>query len=270
MADISHRMRASGESVLPRRFVHARDLLVNLVLRDFRARYTDSILGLVWAIVNPLSQLLTFYFLFQVVLSLDIRRYSSFAFIGLIAWGWFSTTISDSLRVLKANREVIEQPGFPTLILPFVLVTTHMVDFLIALPVVGLIVVFEGHPIHLTALALPVIMAIQFAFTLGLAYLVAGVNAAFRDTQHIMAVVLRLYFFLTPIFYALESVPERYRPLFDLNPMTHILQGYRALLMDGILPDWNPLLIVALVSIAGIGVGIRVYRWARYRYLEEL
>jgi lipopolysaccharide transport system permease protein len=256
--------------VLSRRLTHSRDLLLNLVYRDFRARYTDSILGLVWAIVNPLAQLLTFYFMFQIVLSLEIRRYSSFAFIGLIAWGWFSTTISDSLRVLKVNREIIEQPGFPTLILPFTLVTTNMVDFLIALPIVGLIVVLEGHPIHFTALALPAIMGIQFAFTLGLAYLVAGVNAAFRDTQHILGVVLRLYFFLTPIFYALDSVPERFLPLFYFNPMTHVVQGYRAILMDGTLPHWLPLVLVGLVSCGVIWLGVRVYVWARYRYLEEL
>lgn len=270
MAGIPQQMSASGEGVLPRRFVHARDLLVNLVFRDFRARYTDSMLGLAWAVVNPLAQLLTFYFLFQIVLSLSIRRYSSYAFIGLIAWGWFSGALTDALRVLKANREVIEQPGFPTAILPFVLVTTSMVDFLIALPIVGIIVVLEGYPIHATAVALPVVMAIQFAFTLGLAYVVAGVNAAFRDTQHILAVLLRLYFFLTPIFYALDSVPERYRPFFDLNPMTHIVQAYRAILMDGVLPEWLPLTAVSLLSLAAIGMGLHVYRWARYRYLEEL
>src|SRR5688572_13126368 len=88
-------------SAFSRRATHTRDLITSLVARDFHARYRDSALGVVWALISPLAQLMTFHFLFQQVLSLNIRRYSSFAFIGLIAWGWFSTTLNQSVRVLK-------------------------------------------------------------------------------------------------------------------------------------------------------------------------
>jgi lipopolysaccharide transport system permease protein len=253
-----------------RRLVYTRDLLINLVVRNFRARYTDSMLGLVWAVINPLTQLLTFYFLFQVVLALGVRRYSSFVFIGIVVWGWFAASLNDSIRTLKSNREVVEQPGFPAHALPFVTVATSMVDFLIALPIIVAIIVFEGYSVHPTLIALPVVMAIQFAFTLGLAYIVAGVNAAFQDTQHIIGVGLRLYFFLTPIFYALDTIPERYRPLFDLNPMTHVVEAYRAILMHGTMPEWISLLVVGVLSFVGISIGARIYGWARFRYLEEL
>ncbi len=256
--------------VLSRRFIHTRDLLVNMVSRAFRARYKDSVLGFVWAVVNPLAQLLIYYFLFQKVLTLGIRRYSSFAFIGLIAYAWFSAALNESVRVLKDSRDIVEQPGFPARILPFVSVTTAMVDFLIALPLVAVIIMFEGYPLHATLVALPVVMAVQFAFTLGFAYIAAGVNAAFRDTQHILGVALQLYFFLTPIFYDLDSIPERYLPLFMLNPMVHIVQGYRAILMHGTMPDWSALFFVGLFAAVLIGIGLRVYEWARYRYLEEL
>lgn len=270
MAEISYWMRATEEGVLPRRLVHARDLLLDLVSRQFRARYTDSVLGLVWAVLSPLTQLLTFYFLFQIVLSLDIRRYSSFVFIGIIVWGWFSATINESARTLKSSREIIEQPGFPAPVLPFVSVATNMLDFLIALPIVGIIILIEGHPLHATLLLLPVIVAIQFAFTLGLAYIVAGLNAAFRDTQHLLVLALRLYFFMTPIFYSLDSVPERFLPVFDLNPLAHIVEAYRAVLMRGTMPEWTPLAVVTLLAILAMWGGMRVYRWARFRYLEEL
>jgi lipopolysaccharide transport system permease protein len=257
-------------SAFSRRATHTRDLITSLVARDFHARYRDSMLGIVWAVVNPLAQLLTFHFLFQQVLSLNIRRYSSFAFIGLIAWGWFSTTINQSVRVLKTGRDVIEQPGFPAPILPFVSVTTNMLNFLIALPILAIIIALEGSPLHFTLVTLPVIMVIQFAFILGFAYLLAGINAAFRDTQHILVVALQLYFFLTPIFYDLDSIPERYRPFFNFNPMMHLVQAYRAVMMHGAMPDPKPLLYVFLFSVAMIAVGMRVYTWARYRYLEEL
>ena len=255
---------------VPRRAIHTWDLLANLVSRDFRARYKDSVLGLVWAVVNPLAQLLIYYFLFQKVLTLGIRRYSSYAFIGLIAWGWFASTLNESVRILKNSRHVVEQPGFPAPILPFVSAATNLVDFLIALPLVGVIILIEGYPLHATLVALPLVMAVQFAFILGFAYLSAGVNAAFRDTQHVLTVALQLYFFLTPIFYDVNSIPERFRPIFELNPMLHLVEAYRAILMHGTWPPVRPLLYVALFSLASIAAGLRVYHWARYRYLEEM
>jgi lipopolysaccharide transport system permease protein len=178
--------------------------------------------------------------------------------------------VTDSVRVLKGNREVIEQPGFPAAVLPLVTVTTNMIDFLIALPIVAIVILIEGYPLYGSIVALPIVVAIQFAFTLGLSYLVAGVNAAFRDTQHIVRVMLRLYFFLTPVFYALDTIPDRYRPLFDLNPMTHVLEGYRAVFVDGVMPAWMPLAVVSLLSGIAVCAGVYVYRWARYRYLEEI
>lgn len=253
-----------------RRTQQLRDLLLNLVARDFRSRYTDSMLGFVWAVVNPLAQLLIYYFLFQHVLTLGIRRYSSFAFIGLIAWGWFAASLNESVRVLKNSREIIEQPGFPAALLPIVTVTTRLVDFLIALPLVALIIVAEGYALPSTALLLPVVLVVQFAFTLGVAYCVAGINAALRDTQHVLGVVLQLYFFLTPIFYDLDSIPDRFMPFFLLNPMVHIVEAYRAVLMGDALPDGQALAAVAVGALVLVGLGLRVYRWARYRFLEEL
>ena len=263
-------MSIAERTLASRQVLHARDLLFALVSRDFRARYTDSMLGFLWAVLNPLAQLLIYWFLFQRVLELGIRRYSSLVFIGVVAWGWFSSTVSDSVRALKGNREVIEQPGFPAAVLPLVSVSTNMIDFLIAIPLIAIIILLEGYPLYGSIVALPIVIAIQFAFTLGLSYLVAGVNAAFPDTQHIVRVMLRLYFFLTPVFYALDSIPERYRPLFDLNPMTHILEAYRAIFVHGWMPAWTSLAVVALLSVMAVAAGMRVYRWARYRYLEQI
>jgi lipopolysaccharide transport system permease protein len=269
-------MRSNGRSAAiplraPRRLHQTRDLLATLVTRDFRARYTDSLLGLTWAVINPLAQLGIYYLVFQHVLSFGIRRYSSFAFIGIVTWAWFSTTITASVRILKNNREMVEQPGFPALLLPVVAVMTSMLDFMIALPILVMIVALEGAPVlGFGVLALPVVMAVQFAFVLGLALLIAGLVAVFRDLQHVVAVFLQLYFFLTPIFYQLEAVPEAYRLLFLLNPMVHIVEGYRSVLMHAAAPEWTPLLLVAAFSCGTIAVGASVYQWARYWHLENL
>ena len=252
------------------RVVHTRDLVVNLVSREFHARYKDSALGMIWTIANPLVQLTIYYFIFKRVLDLGIQRYPSFVFIGVIGWTWFTSAINAAVRVLKSNRDIVEQPGFPASILPLVSVSTSMIDFLVALPIVAVIVALEGHSLDYSLLVLPVVMVVQFAFTLGLALLLAGINAAFRDTQHLVVLGLQLYFFVTPVFYDPALIPAEFRPFFDLNPMLHILEGYRAALMHGTMPAWAPLGYVAALSVGGVAVGLRVYEWARYRYLEEL
>lgn len=253
-----------------RPLVHARDLIINLVSRDFRARYQDSLLGVLWAVANPLAQLVIYDFIFQRVLDLGINRYSSFAFIGLIAWGWVSSSANESARVLKANRYMIDQPGFPAPILPIVSVATNMMDFIIGVPLVLLITALEGAPLHATILLVPVVAVIEFAFILGFSFLLAGLNAAFRDVQHVVGIVLQLYLFVTPIFYSLDKVPEAYMPLFQINPMTHIVEAYRDLIMRGTGPDWGALGYVAIASAVLITLGVGVYNWARYRFLEDL
>jgi lipopolysaccharide transport system permease protein len=261
---------ADAPLLLPRRLAHLRDLLNNLVVREFRARYMDAGLGLSWAVVSPLVQLAIYSFVFQQVLALGIRRYSSFVFIGVIAWAWFASTINASTRTLKSNRDIVEQPGFPAPVLPLVTTTTSMIDFLIALPILSLIIALEGFRLNVAVLVLPLVMVVQFAFSLGLGYFLAGLNAAFRDVQHVVVLVLQLYLFTTPIFYDLGSVPETFRGYFAYNPMTHIVEGYRAILMEGTLPPAGPLLVVGAASVGLVVVGMRVFEWARYRYLEEL
>lgn len=255
---------------VPRRVLHSWDLVWNLVTRDFRVRYKDSVLGVAWAVVIPLVQLLIFFFLFKMVLALEIRRYSSSTFIGLLVWGWFSASLNESVQVLKNNRDLVEQPGFPAGVLPVVSVTTNLMGFLIAMPLMLGIVLIEGGVIDAVVLFMPVLLAIEFMLTLGLAYVFAAINAAFRDTRHLLAVGLQLYFFLTPIFYDINSVPTEYRPLFDLNPMVHLVQAYRAVLMHASTPDWESLAWVVLFSLVTLALGMRLYDWSRYRYLEEL
>ena len=106
--------------------------------------------------------------------------------------------------------------------------------------------------------------------TSAFAVFLSCVNVYARDTQHLLSVALQLYFFLTPIFYDVKSIPDRFRPFFDANPMLHLVEAYRAILMHGQWPAGLPLVYVGLFSVGMIVLGWRVYNWARYRYLEEM
>jgi lipopolysaccharide transport system permease protein len=118
--------------------------------------------------------------------------------------------------------------------------------------------------------ALPLVMVLQFILTLSLAYAVATFHVTFRDTQYLLGVLLQLLFFLTPIFYDATAIPERYQWLLKLNPMTYLVDAYRAALTVGRLPDWWSLCALSVCSIAMLVYGYMVFMRARYRFVEDV
>ena len=132
-----------------RRLIYLHDLLRALVGRDLKSRYKGSALGILWSLMNPLLQLLVFHFIFRLVLRLDIPRYSSFAFSAMLAWNWFQASLLDASGSMLNSRELVKRPGFPVAILPVVAVTTHLIYYLLALPILMVFLIMGGS--HLTA-----------------------------------------------------------------------------------------------------------------------
>ena len=253
-----------------RRLIHVRDLLRELVARDMKLRYKRSALGIVWSLLNPLMQLLIFYFVFAVLLPLNIPHYVSFLFTGVLAWNWFHSSLLFATSAIVDSRDLVRRPGFPTAILPTVTVTSHLVHFLIALPILLICLILDVGQITGALAALPLVIALQFILTLSLAYLVATSHVRFRDTQYLLSVLLQLLFFVTPIFYDMASIPERYRSLLTLNPMVHLLDAYRAILIHGEWPDLASLGSLAGGSVLLLVIGYRIFTRASHHFVEEL
>jgi lipopolysaccharide transport system permease protein len=254
-----------------RRVVYLRDLLRELVLRDLKAQYKSSLLGVAWSLLNPLMQLLVFTFLFRVVVPLNIEKYPAFAFCGLLAWTWFQLSLMQATSAITSHRELIRRPGFPAAILPVITVTTHLINLLIALPLLIGVVLLNGGSISTAIVTLPFVMAVQFILVLSLAYLLATANVLFRDTQHLIGVCLQLLFFLTPVFYSVQDrVPERYRTIYELNPMVHLVGAYRDVLIHNRLPDPMTFLVLGVGACALLGVGYFIFTRMRDRFVEEL
>lgn len=250
--------------------VHLRDLLLELVGRDMKIRYKRSALGISWSLITPMLQLLVFYLLFQAILALPLRRFTSFTLTGLLVWGWFQSSLNQGAAAITGNRELVRRPGFPSAILPVVTVTTNLIHFLLALPILLIVLVIDGSNVGPTILALPFVLILQFALTLGLAFWVAGTNVIFADTQHILGVVLMLLFFLTPIFYDPSTIPEQFHLLYRLNPLAILLEAYRDVLMEGVQPDWLALAGVGLFAGLLLYAGYRFFSHVSYRFVEEL
>lgn len=252
------------------RLEYVRDLLRELVVRDIKLRYKRSILGITWAMINPLIQILIFTFLFNKVLPLNIPRYTEFVFCGVLAWTWFQSSMFLAASSIVDNRDLVRRPGFPAAVLPVVTVATNMIHYLLALPVLLFFLLRDGGGLNLSALALPAVMGVQFVFTLGLCYLIAAAHVAFRDTQHLLSVLLTLMFYLTPVFYTTANVPAQYLPIYQLNPMSHLLQAYRDIIVEGRLPGGRSMLVVAALSGLLLWVGFSFFSRASDSFVEEL
>ncbi len=245
------------------------DLLSNLVQRDIKLHYRRSVLGILWAQLNPLLSLLIFSFIFGKVIPLNIPNYTAYVFTGLLAWNWFSSTVSMANYSLSNSRDLVRKPQFQNEMIIVVSVTTNLVNFLLAMPVLVGVLLFNNLIPNWTLLFLPFVLAVEFCFVLGLALLVSATNVFFRDILHIVTVLVQVWFYVTPIFYAVSPQNE-YAYLINLNPMTHIVNSYRRIFLDRQPPDFLALGVVFLVALAVLGLGWTVFNRLKYSFVDEM
>ncbi|MDJ0849061.1 MAG: ABC transporter permease [Myxococcota bacterium] len=263
-------MSSAGSLPLPRSLIYRRDLLRELVARDMKIRYKRSFLGVGWTLVNPLAQLLVFDFVFRVLFRADTPNFSAFLFIGIVSWSWFSSALLQGTSAILENRDLIRQPGFPSALLPNVTVASHLIHYLITLPIVFVLLLLNGILPGTHVLWLPVLIALQYGLTLALAYLVASLHVSFRDTQYLLGIALMLGFFMTPILYTMSIVPETYLPLYEFNPMAHLIEAYRAVLLYGDAPDLDVLETLTWVTAAALLVFYLYFRRASSSFAEQI
>jgi lipopolysaccharide transport system permease protein len=240
-----------------------------LIFRNLKATYQNTWLGYAWTLVTPILYVGILVFLFEQVLEIRMRRFSSHLLIGILGYRWFLSALSQAAKSITANRSLARRPGFPTEILPVVPVTTNLLDFLLAIPILAIVLAIGGSQLTASLLIIPILLLIQYVLTLGFAYLLAAANLVFRDTAHVANLALAAGFFLTPIFYDIESVPESIRPFFYLNPLVPLLAGYRDVLIEGTWPGILPLAIVSIVATALLVLAWRVFRQTISDHIEE-
>ena len=232
--------------------------------------YKRSALGIAWTLINPLLQLLVFIFVFQVILKVDIFQYSSYVFTGLLVWNWFQSALFQATGVIISSSPLIRQPGFPAAILPIVVVTTGLIHFLLAIPVLVVFLLIDGVKLTPLVLFLPLLQVIQFGVTVTISYLLAALNVTFRDTQHTLGVLLQLLFYLSPIFYEIDSIPDKYWYIYGLNPMVHILTSYRQILMWGTQPDWTALAIITTITMLLLPASYQLFKRQSLNFVEKI
>ena len=234
------------------------ELLLLLTARDVKLRYEGTVLGLLWTLAKPLLQALVFTFALSTVLRIKVGYdvpYVLFLLAALFPWTWFQSSIQFSAASFSNNAALLKKVYFPRFVLPLSAITSQLIHFVLSIPILVLLLVIAGyHPGPEWLLGVPLLTAIQLLMLAGAVLLVASFNVFVRDLEHLVEVLMMLWFYLTPILYPLSMLRERVGPVVYLNPMASLIQAWRDLFLYDQLPGidiWPALVFTAIALMAG-------------------
>ena len=244
-----------------------RELVFFMIWRDVKVRYKQTLLGMTWAVIQPVLTMVVFNFLFGEVAKVptDGIPYPIFSFAALLPWGLFVTALNQGSRSLVAHNNMITKIYFPRLILPLSSVLSGLVDFAIAFVIlIGLMIFYKIMPTITALWALPLFLLLAILTALGVALWLSAFNVRYRDVNYALPFITQIWFFITPVAYSAKVVSENWRWLYSLNPMAGVVNGFRwALLGAGSGPD------AALWLSAGISLLILVTGLFYFRSMER-
>lgn len=225
---------------------HARELVRTLAERELRVRYKQAVLGFAWAIVPPLVLMLVFTVFFRRVARIDTEGapYHLFAYLGLLPWTFFSTAVNQGGQTLLQNAPLLNKVYCPREVFPMASVIVAGIDSAISTLVFGVLLLgtflFSGFAPKATALWVPVLLAVQVAFTLGVTLVISSVMVYLRDIRHVLPIALQLGLFATPVAFGMNEIPAAWRGLYAaLNPLAAVIDGYRRTVLFGAPPNWG-------------------------------
>ncbi|MGI8425669.1 MAG: ABC transporter permease [Actinomycetota bacterium] len=271
----------------PTGWAAGRLLLFHLTLRENRAKYKRSSLGWAWSMINPLATMLIFTFVFRIVLKIDppvgnpsgLKNFSFFLICALLPWNFLSNSLTGATGSIVSNAGLIKKVYFPRSVLPASNVLSWDTNFLIELGVLSLAllivqrVVFQFLPIAL------LVVVIQTLFVLGVGLAFASLNVYFRDVTHFLGILLLLWFYATPVIYPLSLVPDFHviagtripiKDIYNLNPMVHFTEAYRAIFYDLKVPSAQSFVFMTIGATVSLLVGYTLFKRLEPRFAEEL
>ncbi len=239
-----------------------RELLWNLAHREINQRYKQSVLGYAWVILVPLAQLIVMNFLFSIVLRIPSQGipFIIFLAVALLPWNFFANSLSSSVNSLVSNSSLITKIYFPREILVYSTIIAKMVDFLFSCIALVIFFLVYKTTLTLTLFWVPLIFVIQIIFTTGLSLILAALNLFYRDIQYLLNLVVMLWMYLTPVMYPVEIVPEKYRFIFSLNPMSVIINAYRQTILGGGEPNYFSLTVAFITSSVIFAVSFYLFK----------
>lgn len=244
-----------------------RRLIRYLVQADLKKKGADTVLGNIWWVLDPLLQMMVYVVLVTLIFQRRIPDYPLFLFAAILPWKWFSSSVGDAINSVVGRERLVKQIQFPKLVLPVASTMAGIVNFAFGLiPLAGLLVFLYAERISPTLVLIPLIAAVQLAFTLAFSFVLAALNVFYRDIANLSRHLLRLWFFMSPALYSLDDV-RSVTPaapligrLMSLNPFAVLLESYRSVIYRGTMPDWAGLAALLAVSLGLLAVGTLVFK----------
>lgn len=248
-----------------------RDMIFSLVKRDLRGRYKGSVLGFLWTLINPLFQLIIYTLVFSFIMRAGIEDYYLFLFVALIPWIFFSSSVHAGAGCIWSQKGMINKIYFPRAVLPIAHVISQLINMLLSFVVVFVVLLVAGKTLNPVAIAfLPILVLVEFILALGMTFCVSSVAVFFPDLMQILGILMMLWQFLTPVMYAVESVPEHMQVYFGINPMTSVIDAYRDILYYAKIPDMKVLLFSFGFSVLVLIIGWGIFGMLEKKFSEVL
>ncbi len=253
-----------------------RELLFSLTKKELKVKYRGSALGFFWSLLNPILTMLVYSFVFSIVLRAGIEQFAIFLICALLPFNFLSNSVNYGAGSIIGNSNLVNKIYFPREILPLSIVLANLINFFFEIAALFIVIGIMGYKFYIYLYLLPVVIFFQFFLVVGMTLLVSALNVFFRDLQHLITIVMMVWFFGTPIIYPLSMVPPEYQFFIKLNPMTVYSAYYRNIFYYVKYPEGAgfPSLVETLITL-GITfiiffVGYFVFKKLEYRFAEEI
>lgn len=247
-----------------------RQLLKSNVSKEIRGKYKGSFLGVLWSFVNPLLMTLVYAIVFPFILKSTQPHYVTFIVIAILPWTWFTSVISQGTNTIVVNGGIIKKVYFPREILPISIVSSGLINFLISCMIIAIFLICSGIGFSIYILFLPIVIIIQYILLLGIVFITSAIDVYVRDAEYIIAFLVSMLFYGTPILYSSDLFPAKFSWLLNLNPLTTIINSYRDIFYYQTMPNLRALGIVFIVSCFILVLGYMIFNKLKKGFAEEL
>jgi ABC-2 type transport system permease protein len=251
-----------------------RSILWLLIVRDLKVRYAGSVLGYLWTILDPLMMTGVYWFIFSVVFTgrrIGEDPYVLFIVMGLLSWQWFSAAVTGCSSALTSEVRLVRSTRLPREIWVLKVVGAKGAEFLFSLPIVVLFMVLYQRPPSWYVVLIPVAIVLQAILLTGIGLALASTTVLVRDLSRVVRIALRVLFYLSPVIYSVRRLEiGPLRELFQLNPMTGILDVFRSTAFPKEFLGWHSILISAVLSVLALLAGATVFRRLEHPVLKEI
>ncbi|WP_447882914.1 ABC transporter permease [Serratia fonticola] len=253
-----------------------RGFILGNVKREFQSKYRNSLLGVTWSVLNPLSMIVVYTVIFSQVMRAKLPgvdsqyAYSIYICAGILTWGLFADIIVRSQNVFLDNANLIKKLNFPKICLPITVIGSALVNFSIIFSLFTVFLIISNDFPGLPYFALIPVLIIMMILAVGLGIIVGVLNVFFRDVGQFFGIVLQFWFWLTPIIYPATILPERLHPLMKYNPMASVVEACQKILVNGIFPNWTGLLYPLILGVILCIIGLSLFRKHIGEMVDEL